>query len=92
MAVSKAVKICAVNLSKMCNDLRLLSSGPKTGFGEINLPAKQNGSSIMPGKTIRRLLLEEKLMSEKGSDFHDPFEYKMCLTIRLGKNVRANRS
>ena len=34
----------------MCNDLRLLSSGPKTGFGEINLPAKQNGSSIMPGK------------------------------------------
>ncbi len=48
--VSGAVKICAVNLSKMCNDLRLLSSGPKTGFGEINLPAKQNGSSIMPGK------------------------------------------
>ena len=34
----------------MCNDLRLMSSGPKTGFGEINLPAKQNGSSIMPGK------------------------------------------
>ena len=34
----------------MCNDLRLLSSGPKTGLGEINLPAKQNGSSIMPGK------------------------------------------
>ena len=34
----------------MCNDLRLMSSGPKTGFGEINLPAKQNGSSIMRGK------------------------------------------
>lgn len=50
VAVSGVIKTCAVNLSKMCNDLRLMSSGPKTGFGEINLPAKQNGSSIMPGK------------------------------------------
>lgn len=50
VAVSGVVKTCAVDLSKMCNDLRLLSSGPKTGFGEINLPARQNGSSIMPGK------------------------------------------
>ena len=50
VAISGVVKTCAVDLSKMCNDLRLLSSGPKTGFGEINLPAKQNGSSIMPGK------------------------------------------
>ncbi|MDY3035182.1 MAG: aspartate ammonia-lyase [Absicoccus sp.] len=50
VAVSGALKTCAVNLSKMCNDLRLLSSGPKTGLAEIALPAKQNGSSIMPGK------------------------------------------
>ena len=50
VSVSAALKTCAVNLSKMCNDLRLLSSGPKTGFEEINLPARQNGSSIMPGK------------------------------------------
>lgn len=50
VAVSGILKTCSVNLSKMCNDLRLLSSGPKTGIGEINLPAKQNGSSIMPGK------------------------------------------
>ena len=49
-SVSGAVKACAVNLSKMSNDLRLMSSGPRTGLGEINLPAKQNGSSIMPGK------------------------------------------
>ena len=49
-AVSGAVKACAVTLSKMSNDLRLMSSGPRAGFGEINLPAKQNGSSIMPGK------------------------------------------
>ena len=52
VAVSGAVKACAVTLSKMSNDLRLMSSGPRTGFGEINLPAKQNGSSIMPGKVL----------------------------------------
>jgi len=50
VAISGAVKACAVSLSKMANDLRLMSSGPRTGLGEINLPAKQNGSSIMPGK------------------------------------------
>lgn len=48
--ISGILKACAVNLSKMCNDLRLMSSGPRTGLGEINLPARQNGSSIMPGK------------------------------------------
>lgn len=48
--VSGIVKSCAVNLSKMANDLRLMSSGPRTGLGEIYLPPKQNGSSIMPGK------------------------------------------
>lgn len=50
VAVSSALKTAAVNLSKICNDLRLLSSGPKTGIAEISLPPKQNGSSIMPGK------------------------------------------
>lgn len=50
VAASGAVKACAVTLSKIANDLRLMSSGPRAGFGEINLPAKQNGSSIMPGK------------------------------------------
>jgi len=48
--VSGIIKSCAANVSKMANDLRLMSSGPRTGFGEINLPPKQNGSSIMPGK------------------------------------------
>lgn len=48
--LSGALKTLAVTLSKMCNDLRLMASGPKTGLSEINLPAKQNGSSIMPGK------------------------------------------
>lgn len=50
VAVSGTVKACAVTLSKIANDLRLLSSGPRCGFNEINLPPKQNGSSIMPGK------------------------------------------
>ncbi len=50
VSVSGAIKACAVTLSKIANDLRLMSSGPKAGFGEINLPARQNGSSIMPGK------------------------------------------
>ena len=50
VAVSGAVKTCAVNLSKMSNDLRLMSSGPRCGLNEINLPPRQNGSSIMPGK------------------------------------------
>ena len=48
--LSGVLKRVAVKLSKICNDLRLLSSGPRTGFGEINLPAVQAGSSIMPGK------------------------------------------
>ena len=48
--VSGIIKSCATTLSKISNDLRLMSSGPRTGFAEINLAPKQNGSSIMPGK------------------------------------------
>jgi aspartate ammonia-lyase len=48
--LSGVLKRVAVKLSKTCNDLRLLSSGPRAGIGEINLPAMQAGSSIMPGK------------------------------------------
>ncbi len=48
--VSSVLKTCAVSCSKMANDFRLMSSGPRCGFEEINLPEMQNGSSIMPGK------------------------------------------
>ncbi|MDA1196593.1 MAG: aspartate ammonia-lyase [Nanoarchaeota archaeon] len=48
--VSAMSKLAATDLLKITNDLRLLSSGPNTGFGEINLPAVEPGSSIMPGK------------------------------------------
>lgn len=47
---SSVLKSLAIKLSKICNDLRLLSSGPRAGLSEINLPAMQPGSSIMPGK------------------------------------------
>ncbi|MEG2192238.1 MAG: aspartate ammonia-lyase [Oscillospiraceae bacterium] len=48
--VSSSLKTCAIALSKMANDIRLMNGGPKAGLGEITIPAKQNGSSIMPGK------------------------------------------
>lgn len=50
LTFSGTLKRLAIKLSKLSNDLRLLSSGPRTGLGEINLPAMQPGSSIMPGK------------------------------------------
>ena len=50
MTLSGTLKRAAVKLSKICNDLRLLSSGPQAGLGEITLPPRQAGSSIMPGK------------------------------------------
>lgn len=48
--VSSALKVCMTNMSKIANDLRLMASGPRAGLGEISLPARQPGSSIMPGK------------------------------------------
>ncbi|SDM22957.1 aspartate ammonia-lyase [Halarsenatibacter silvermanii] len=50
VGVSSSLKTCVSNLSKIASDLRLMSSGPRTGLNEINLPAVQAGSSIMPGK------------------------------------------
>lgn len=55
--VSAALKICMLNVSKISNDLRLMASGPKTGFAEIILPERQPGSSIMPGK-VNPVMLE----------------------------------
>ncbi|QXE01265.1 aspartate ammonia-lyase [Terribacillus sp. DMT04] len=48
--VSATLKVCMMNMSKIANDLRLMASGPRAGLNEINLPARQPGSSIMPGK------------------------------------------
>lgn len=57
METSSALKISMMNISKIANDLRLMSSGPRAGFGEITVPAKQPGSSIMPGK-VNPVILE----------------------------------
>ncbi|MFC0271491.1 aspartate ammonia-lyase [Metabacillus herbersteinensis] len=48
--VSAVLKVCMINMSKIANDIRLMASGPRAGLGEIVLPARQPGSSIMPGK------------------------------------------
>ncbi len=48
--VSGMLKVCMINMSKICNDLRLMASGPRAGLAELNLPPRQPGSSIMPGK------------------------------------------
>jgi fumarate hydratase class II len=59
--LSGAVRTVAVSLTKICNDLRWMSSGPRTGLAEINLPDLQPGSSIMPGK-VNPVLPEATLM------------------------------
>ena len=49
-AVSAALKVCMLNMSKIANDIRMMASGPRCGLNELNLPPRQPGSSIMPGK------------------------------------------
>ncbi|MBW5446232.1 aspartate ammonia-lyase [Cohnella sp. CFH 77786] len=48
--MSASLKVCVVNLSKICNDIRMMASGPRAGLAELMLPPRQPGSSIMPGK------------------------------------------
>ena len=50
LEVSALLKVCMTSMSKICNDLRLMASGPRCGLFELNLPPRQPGSSIMPGK------------------------------------------
>lgn len=81
VAVSASLKICAVSLSKMANDLRLLSSGPKCGFNEINLPAAQPGSSIMPGKVnpVMAEVVNQVAFQVMGND------HTICLASEAGQ-------
>lgn len=71
LEVSSSLKTLAVNLSKIANDLRLMASGPRTGFGEINLPAMQPGSSIMPGKVnpVMAEVVNQVSFQVQGNDF-----------------------
>lgn len=69
--VSSALKTCAISLSKMANDIRLMNGGPKAGLAEITIPAKQNGSSIMPGKInpVIPEVLNQCAFAVMGNDF-----------------------
>lgn len=68
--VSAALKNCMINMSKVANDLRMMTSGPRCGFGEINLPARQPGSSIMPGKVnpVMAEVLNQSAFQVAGND------------------------
>ncbi|MBS4210204.1 aspartate ammonia-lyase [Bacillus sp. FJAT-50079] len=68
--VSSALKICMLNMSKIANDLRLMASGPKAGMAEINLPLRQPGSSIMPGKVnpVMAELINQIAFQVNGND------------------------
>ncbi|WP_059172122.1 aspartate ammonia-lyase [Bacillus sp. FJAT-27445] len=77
--VSGALKICMLNMSKVANDLRMMASGPRCGLGEINLPARQPGSSIMPGKVnpVMAEVLNQCAFQVAGND----------LTISMGSEA-----
>ena len=70
MEVSSALKTCMINMSKVANDLRSMTSGPRCGFGEINLPPRQPGSSIMPGKVnpVMAEVLNQTAFQVAGND------------------------
>lgn len=70
MEVSSNLKNCMMNMSKVANDLRLMTSGPRCGFNEINLPPRQPGSSIMPGKVnpVMAEVLNQSAFQVAGND------------------------
>lgn len=79
--VSAALKVCMINMSKIANDLRLMASGPRAGLGEINLPARQPGSSIMPGKVnpVMAEVVNQVAFQVMGND------HTICLAAEAGQ-------
>ncbi|WP_394138804.1 aspartate ammonia-lyase [Cytobacillus oceanisediminis] len=79
--VSAALKVCMINMSKIANDLRLMASGPRAGLGEINLPSRQPGSSIMPGKInpVMPELINQTAFQVIGND------HTICLASEAGQ-------
>lgn len=79
--VSGALKVCMMNMSKIANDLRLMASGPRAGLGEITLPARQPGSSIMPGKVnpVMPELINQVAFQVIGND------HTICLASEAGQ-------
>ncbi|MBT2570110.1 aspartate ammonia-lyase [Planococcus sp. ISL-110] len=79
--VSGVLKVCMMNMSKIANDLRLMASGPRAGLGEIVLPARQPGSSIMPGKVnpVMPEMLNQVAFQVIGND------HTICLASEAGQ-------
>jgi aspartate ammonia-lyase len=79
--VSAALKVCMINMSKIANDLRLMASGPRAGLGEITLPARQPGSSIMPGKVnpVMAEVINQVAFQVIGND------HTICLASEAGQ-------
>ncbi|PLS01824.1 aspartate ammonia-lyase [Neobacillus cucumis] len=79
--VSAALKVCMMNMSKIANDLRLMASGPRAGLGEIALPARQPGSSIMPGKVnpVMAEMINQVAFQVIGND------HTICLASEAGQ-------
>ena len=79
--VSGTLKVCMINMSKMANDLRLMASGPRTGLNEINLPPRQPGSSIMPGKVnpVMAEVINQIAFQVMGND------HTICLASEAGQ-------
>lgn len=79
--VSAALKVCMMNMSKIANDLRLMASGPRAGLAEISLPARQPGSSIMPGKVnpVMAELINQIAFHVIGND------HTICLASEAGQ-------
>ncbi|WP_442603587.1 aspartate ammonia-lyase [Paenibacillus sp. KN14-4R] len=79
--VSASLKVCMMNMSKVANDLRLMASGPRSGFAEIKLPDRQPGSSIMPGKVnpVMCEVLNQVAFQVIGND------HTICLASEAGQ-------
>ncbi len=79
--VSAALKVCMMNMSKIANDLRLMASGPRAGLAEISLPARQPGSSIMPGKVnpVMPEMINQVAFQVIGND------HTICLASEAGQ-------
>ncbi|WP_134701903.1 aspartate ammonia-lyase [Ammoniphilus sp. YIM 78166] len=79
--VSASLKVCMINMSKIANDLRLMASGPRSGLGEISLPARQPGSSIMPGKVnpVMAEVINQIAFQVMGND------HTICLAAEAGQ-------
>ena len=81
LELSAALKVCAVSLSKICNDIRLMASGPRAGFNELLLPPRQPGSSIMPGKVnpVMAEVINQVSFQVMGND------HTICMACEAGQ-------